>query len=318
MRTTERVVPTVANGSSEELVLTVEIGEENFEFLVDTGACVSLIQPGVGSGLSDGSQYLVRGVTGSELKVKGLRCLRFQLGTRTYEHTFLVARIATKSHGIMGLDSLKALKAVIDVGRSRIRIGKENYPLTSRECYEEGNSFWVKIEHDGKTAKTVETKPLSGDKYDGEPRDSNSRVEQRGEPREEIYGIMSSSITIPARTTVIAKVNLETKGKVRVETGNMPPTILLESTAMLIPGVYMGRALSRVYDNKEFRSQERPKRRIAERDETQSDLRTRNRECLLYSEVTRLAKPDRQEMLDKSGKRPVTSARVMPVQSFQW
>ena len=93
MITTEKIIPTIAEGTNEDLVLTVKVGEENFEFLVDTGASVSLIQPRVGSGLSDGSQYVVKGVTGSELKIKGLRCLRFQLGTRTFEHTFLVARI---------------------------------------------------------------------------------------------------------------------------------------------------------------------------------------------------------------------------------
>jgi hypothetical protein len=92
---------------------------------------------------------VVRGVTGIELKIRRLRCLRFQLRTRTYEHTCLVARIATQCHGI------RALKAVLDVGQSRTWIGKENYCLTIYESYEEGDDFLGKIEQGSKTAKTV-------------------------------------------------------------------------------------------------------------------------------------------------------------------
>jgi hypothetical protein len=135
----------------------------------------------------------------------------------------------------------------------------------------EGNEFLGKIERDGKTAETVETNPRAGSAHTGRSQDSESIVGPRAELREEIVGIMASNVTIPAQTTVIARVNLETGEKVRVETGNMPPTILLESAGMLIPGIYTGRALSQVYDSKEFRSEAKSKRREDKCEEPRSD-----------------------------------------------
>jgi hypothetical protein len=51
----------------------------------------------------------------------------------------------------MGLDILKALKAVVDTGNNRISIGKENYTLTSDKSDEEKGDFLGKIEQ-GRTA----------------------------------------------------------------------------------------------------------------------------------------------------------------------
>jgi predicted aspartyl protease len=135
------MIPTTGDETSEKLDLTVKMGKENFKFLVDTGASASLIQPEVGSGLTPRSQHVVRRVTGSQLEIQGLRCLRFQLGTRTYDHTFLVARIATKCHGIMGLDILKALQALVDTRNNRIWTGKENCSLTSDKSDGQDDGF---------------------------------------------------------------------------------------------------------------------------------------------------------------------------------
>ena len=242
---------------------------------------------------------MVRGITGSELKIRGLRCLRFQLGTETYEHTFLVARIASSYHGIMGLDSLRILKALIDVDQGRLWVGRKHYPLTGNECYREEDDFLGKIEQGNKTAKTVEHEALSGKEKKGEPRVSEPRIEQGGKPWEEVYGVITSNITIPPRTTVIAKVNLETRDRVKVATRDLPPTVLLESAGMLIPGIYTGRALSRVYDSKEFHGQGRPKleQGIDELSKQKGGTHTCHENCLLYSKVAQLEKPGRQETL---------------------
>jgi hypothetical protein len=54
-----------------EPVLTVEIGGGVFEFMVDTGAMVSLIQPGISGAHVQPCDVKARGVTGTPLEIVG-------------------------------------------------------------------------------------------------------------------------------------------------------------------------------------------------------------------------------------------------------
>ena len=54
-----------------EPLLTIEVGGEEFLFMVDTGAMVSLIQPTVSNAQVRPCNVQARGVTGTELDILG-------------------------------------------------------------------------------------------------------------------------------------------------------------------------------------------------------------------------------------------------------
>ena len=59
----------VAKGLVTEPVLAVDIGGEEFLFMVDTGAMVSLIQPGISKAQVQPCDVQARGVTGTKLDI---------------------------------------------------------------------------------------------------------------------------------------------------------------------------------------------------------------------------------------------------------
>jgi hypothetical protein len=69
----------VAKGLVTEPILTLEIEREKCEFMVDTGAMVSLIQPGKSKACAQPCDVLARGVTGTQLEVLGEQKVEFVL-----------------------------------------------------------------------------------------------------------------------------------------------------------------------------------------------------------------------------------------------
>jgi len=61
----------VIKGLVTEPVLTLEIEGEECEFMVDTGAMVSLIQPAVNKAYVQPCDVRARGVTGTQLEILG-------------------------------------------------------------------------------------------------------------------------------------------------------------------------------------------------------------------------------------------------------
>ena len=60
-----------------EPMLTLEIEGEECEFMVDTGAMVSLIQPAVSKACVQPCDVQARGVTGSQLEILGEQEVEF-------------------------------------------------------------------------------------------------------------------------------------------------------------------------------------------------------------------------------------------------
>jgi len=67
----------VVKGLVKEPVLTLQIGEEVFSFMVDTGAMVSLIQPGITKAQLQPCDVHARGVTGTLLEALGEQKVKF-------------------------------------------------------------------------------------------------------------------------------------------------------------------------------------------------------------------------------------------------
>jgi hypothetical protein len=62
-----RITQSAVEGLVTEPLLTIEIGGEEFVFMVDTGAMVSLIQPGICNAQLRVCDVQARGVTGTQM-----------------------------------------------------------------------------------------------------------------------------------------------------------------------------------------------------------------------------------------------------------
>jgi len=126
----------VVRGLVTEPVLTIEIGGEEFLFMVDTGAMVSLIQPGICKAQVQPCDVKTRGVTGTQLEVLGEQEIEFTVKSedycKTFIHTFIVSPLNRCSSGILGMDFLQQVGAEISLTTQSLNIGRYSFPLMDR------------------------------------------------------------------------------------------------------------------------------------------------------------------------------------------
>ena len=72
--------------SGNELLLEVQVEGIIHQFLINSGASVSLIKPGVSRAEIAPTDLAARGITGAKLKSIGTKEVEIQLGNRTYTH----------------------------------------------------------------------------------------------------------------------------------------------------------------------------------------------------------------------------------------
>lgn len=82
--TTGISVPSVCSEGLTDLVSKVQIGNESYDFVVDSRENLNLFRPYVGEGVHSSVEHLVRGVTGNLLRTHGSRYIEFQLERNTY------------------------------------------------------------------------------------------------------------------------------------------------------------------------------------------------------------------------------------------
>jgi len=70
-------------------VLTVEIEREEFVFMVDTGAMISIIQPDISKAQVQQCDIKARGITGTQLDVIGEQEIEFTLQSNEHDTTFV-------------------------------------------------------------------------------------------------------------------------------------------------------------------------------------------------------------------------------------
>jgi hypothetical protein len=83
--------------------------------IVDSGSSVSILQPGV---VCKNIQSTIRapyGVTGDILPVTGEQQVSFRMGNVSLSHTFLVCTLPTNISGILGMDFLEPIHAVLNM-----------------------------------------------------------------------------------------------------------------------------------------------------------------------------------------------------------
>jgi predicted aspartyl protease len=120
-----------------EPVLTIEIEGERYVSMVDTGAMVSLIQPGISKAQRQTCDIKARGVSGTQLVILGEKEVEFMICDRDFAlsfiHTFVVSRLTRCSSGILGMDFLQRVGAEISLTSQSLSMVSYSFPLRSRE-----------------------------------------------------------------------------------------------------------------------------------------------------------------------------------------
>ena len=101
--------------------MVVEVAGKKLELLVDTGAEVTVVGPGVVEVELEPLVGIVRGVSGAPLPVEGWLQAMVKLGDRQESCSVLVAEVGFD--GILGLDTLRRFGAVLDCGRNCLHVG---------------------------------------------------------------------------------------------------------------------------------------------------------------------------------------------------
>ena len=79
-----RTGQSAVEGLVAEPLLTVKIGGEEFMFMIDTGAMVSLIQPTVSKAQVRACDVQARSVTGTQLEIYGEQTIEFTIRHKDY------------------------------------------------------------------------------------------------------------------------------------------------------------------------------------------------------------------------------------------
>jgi hypothetical protein len=117
-----------------ELLLEIEIEGLRHLVLVDSGASLSVMKPGIGSSELRPTQTAVKGVTGNKLKTAGTQIITFRVGSSTYTHEFLIAPLDVDYSGILGVDILERMEATVDLRTSTLVLGRTSHRLSGREA----------------------------------------------------------------------------------------------------------------------------------------------------------------------------------------
>jgi hypothetical protein len=93
----------LVGASGNESVLEVQVEVQLHQFLIDSGARLSLVKPGVSQTEVRPTDTAARGITGTKLKSLGNQTIEIKLGNRTYQHEFLVTPLDVDYSGVLGL-----------------------------------------------------------------------------------------------------------------------------------------------------------------------------------------------------------------------
>ena len=124
--------------SGYELLLEVQVEGITHQFLIDSGASVSLIKPGINQAEIAPTDLATRGITGAKLKSLGTQEVEIQLGNRTYTHEFLVTPLGVDCSGVFGHDLLRRMEAKDDLCSGGLIIGQRRYDLSGIERQDRG------------------------------------------------------------------------------------------------------------------------------------------------------------------------------------
>jgi hypothetical protein len=130
----------LAGASGNELLLEVEVEGEFHQFLVDSGASLSLVKPGVSQAEVCPTNTAARGITGIKLKSLGTQIIEIKLGKKIYTHESVLTPLDVEYSGVLGLDIFRLMEAKIDLCSGGLIVGWRRHELTGLDCPDRDSS----------------------------------------------------------------------------------------------------------------------------------------------------------------------------------
>jgi transposase InsO family protein len=228
-----------------ELLLEVEIEEEQRFLLVDSGASLSVMKPGISHSKIEPTQTVAKGVTGNRLRAIGSQDIMFSVGSRIYTHKFLVAHLDVEYSGILGLDALRQMEAKVDLRTSTLVLGRSRHQLAGQEV--ERCALVRRHPHSVREASQTDliNPETTGPKAPvGTPTPGISRG------RADVVSwevVASGPVVIPplSQAIVVGKIK---RGSIR----DVPREVMVEPVSVGTPGAYVARVVSQVYTRSEL------------------------------------------------------------------
>jgi hypothetical protein len=88
-------------------MLEIEIDGKCHLVLVDSGASLNVMKPGISSSELQPTQTATRGITGNNLKETRTQYITFWEGKRNFKYELLIVTLDVEFSGILGTDILK-------------------------------------------------------------------------------------------------------------------------------------------------------------------------------------------------------------------
>jgi hypothetical protein len=195
--------------------------------MVDTGAMVSVVQPGISKAQVQPCNVQARGVTGTELELTGEQEITFvilhEFGQKEFTHTFLVSPLMRCSSGILGMDFLHLEGAEISLAGRVLNIGLCSFPLSGRK--QVSPTVWRLI--------NAKLKELS----------NSSQEEEQNEPVKDWEGTveLAETVTVPPLSVRIARCRVIRRDD---STGVKVPQDVMVDPVCGLPGIYVARIVA--------------------------------------------------------------------------
>lgn len=91
--------------------------------MVDTGADVTLLKEPIESvEIVKGSPATITGVTGEKKTIEGVQNLTLEVQGVRMDHPVWIADIQCEVAGILGMDVLSSMNAIVDLGAGRVTV----------------------------------------------------------------------------------------------------------------------------------------------------------------------------------------------------
>jgi hypothetical protein len=214
--------------------------------LVDSGASVSVIKPGIVTSELQATRLTAKGITGGKLKVIGTQEIMFRVGNRSVTHEFLVAPIDAEYSGILGVDVLRNMEARIDFRTSMLSIGRKRYSLLGQDGERSRENH-----HQCRQMSEVSEPGLASSKKipsQAKAEMSTPKLSSRGTDTEYWNVVVFESVVLPplSEGLVIGKIESRLGTDVSGE-------VLVEPRGLPTPGAFGARVLSRVLNPMELR-----------------------------------------------------------------
>ena len=222
-----------------DLLLEILIEGKRHFVLVDSGASLSVIKPGISSSELLPTQTAAKGITGNKLRITRTQIITFCVGSKTFEHEFLTAPLEVDYSGVLGVDVLKRMEAKVDLLTSTLvlwtshRLSEqkaEQSALINRQpqAVREGSGMGL-ITPEAIGPKAFVGKPIPG--------------LSSGGPNIHDWDVVASGpVTLPPLSEGIVV------GKMRGRCSlDIPQEVLVEPAGIGMPGAYVARVVSRVY-----------------------------------------------------------------------